>query len=199
MQNGKRTAPEQLRIPAEEATKRTTIILEKEERDYIDALICEGKESGIKPLISKMLDIYQSLKIHDWRFPGEYYCGISRVAFVNVELMSLLIQQVPKEKLRPIGKTMGAALKVGMETSLDLSTINRDNWEAVFKRLSVQGLGDFSLKDKYLLVKTPFISESELMAGLLEGLLDIALDVKNMAPPLVFAVKNGPMSSEAKV
>ncbi len=198
MQNGKRTTPDQLRNPTQEAAKRTTIILDKKERAYIDNLIRDGKESGIKPLISKMLNIHQSMMIYDWHFPGEYYCGISRVALVNVELMRLLIQQVPKEKWRSIGKTMGVALKVCMETTLDSSTITRENWESVFRRLNVQGLGDFSLKDKYLLVKTPFINESELLAGILEGLLDIELDVKNMSPPLVFEVKNGLRVSEAE-
>jgi hypothetical protein len=71
-------------VTKDETAKRTTIILEKEERNYIDSLIEEGKEAGIKPLISKMLDVYKNLMIYDWRFPGEYYCGISRIAFVNV-------------------------------------------------------------------------------------------------------------------
>ena len=50
--------------------KRTTIILEKDEREFIESLIKEGKEPGIKPLISKMLNIYKSMMIYDWRFPG---------------------------------------------------------------------------------------------------------------------------------
>ena len=75
-------------------------------------------------------------------------------------------------------ETMGAALKVSMETTLDLPTITPNNWENVFKRLRVQGFGDFYLKDKYLLAKTPFINESEILAGILEGLLDVELDLK---------------------
>jgi hypothetical protein len=173
----------------EETTKRTTIILEKDERDFIDQLIKEGKEPGIKPLISKMLDIYRSMMISDWRFPGEYYCGISRIAFVNVELLNILIQQIPKEKWRDIGKTMGAALKVSMETTLDLKALQRENWESVFKRLRVQGFGDFYLKDKYLLIKTPFIGYPELWEGTLEGLFDIELDMKTTVPPLVFEIE----------
>jgi hypothetical protein len=39
------------------SAKRTTIILDKEEREYIDSLIRECKEPGIKPLFSKMLDV----------------------------------------------------------------------------------------------------------------------------------------------
>ena len=35
------------------SAKRTTIILEKDERNFIDQLIREGKEPGIKPLIKK--------------------------------------------------------------------------------------------------------------------------------------------------
>ena len=73
------------------SVRRTTIILEKEEREFIDSLIEEGREPGIKPLISKMLDVYRSMMIYDWRFPGEYYCGISRMAFMNIELINIMI------------------------------------------------------------------------------------------------------------
>ena len=173
----------------EEATKRTTIILDKEEREFIDQLIKEGKEPGIKPLISKMLDVYRSMMIYDWRFPGEYYCGISRIAFVNVELLNILIEQIPKEKWREIGKKMGEALKVSMETTLGLQASLRENWENVFKRLRVQGFGDFYLRDKYLLIKTPFIFNSEIWEGVLEGLFEIELDMKTAVPPLVFEIK----------
>jgi hypothetical protein len=173
----------------DETTKRTTIILEKDERDFIDSLIREGKEPGIKPLISKMLDVYRSMMIYDWRFPGEYYCGISRIAFVNVELLNILIQQIPKEKWHDIGKTMGDALKVSMETTLGIKTAQKENWENVFKRLRVQGFGDFYLKDKYLLIKTPFIGNAEILMGILEGLFEIELDIKTTVPPLVFEIK----------
>jgi hypothetical protein len=169
--------------------KRTTIILEKDERNFIDSLIKEGKEPGIKPLISKMLDVYRSMMIYDWRFPGEYYCGISRIAFVNVELLNILIQQIPREKWRENGKRMGEALKVSLETTLGLKTEDQKNWEAVFNRLRIQGFGDFLLRDKYLLLKTPFIGETEIWAGLLEGLFDLQLDAKTTAPPLVFEIK----------
>ena len=192
MQNGKRKRLDEMVNKNEDTTKRTTIILEKEEREFVDSLIKEGKEPGIKPLISKMLDVYRSMMIHDWRFPGEYYCGISRIAFVNVELLSILIRQIPKEKWRKIGKEMGAALKISMETTLGLKAAERENWENVFKRLRVQGFGDFYLKDKYILIKTPLIIDSEIWEGLLEGLFDIELDIKTTVPPLVFEIKTLP-------
>jgi hypothetical protein len=172
-----------------EAPKRTTIILEKEERRFIDQLIREGKEPGIKPLISKMLDVYRSMMIYDWRFPGEYYCGISRIAFVNVELLGILIQQIPKEKWRENGRKMGEALKVSLETTLNLDAAKQENWASVFNRLRIQGFGDFYLKDKYILIKTPFINDAEIWTGILEGLFDLKLDMKTTAPPLVFTIK----------
>lgn len=171
------------------SAKRTTIILDKDERDFIDQMIKEGKEPGIKPLISKMLDVYKSMMIYDWRFPGEYYCGISRIAFVNVELINILIQQIDKEKWREIGKEMGVALKVSIETILGLEASKRENWESIFKRLRIQGFGDFFLKDKYLLLKTPFIGYPELWEGILEGLFNVELDMKTGVPPLVFEIK----------
>ena len=190
MQDDKKKKLEEMVNKSEETTKRTTIILDKEEREFVDSLIKEGKEPGIKPLISKMLDVYRSMMIYDWRFPGEYYCGISRIGFVNVELLNILIQQVPKESLREIGKKMGDALRISMETTLGLKTAIQENWESVFKRLRVQGFGDFFLKDKYILIKTPFINDSEIWEGILEGLLEIELDMKTSAPPLVFEIKN---------
>jgi hypothetical protein len=189
MQEEKNKRLEEMVNKDEESTKRTTIILDKDERDFIDQMIKEGKEPGIKPLISKMLDVYRSMMIYDWRFPGEYYCGISRIAFVNVELLNILIQQIPKENWGKIGKEMGAALKVSMETTLGLQAAQRENWESIFKRLRVQGFGDFYLKDKYLLLKTPFIGYPELWKGILEGLFDVELDMKTSVPPLVFEIK----------
>ena len=190
MQNSGKSVREN-RPQTNQAARRTTIILDKQEREYVDSLIREGKEPGIKPLISKMLDIYRSMMIYDWRFPGEYYCGISRVAFVNVEMLNILIQQIPKEKWREIGRKMGSGLKVSMETTLELPAVTRENWESVFKRLQVQGFGEFYMKDKYLLAKTPFINESEILAGVLEGLLEVELDLKNTVPPLIFEVRKG--------
>jgi hypothetical protein len=189
MHEDKEKKLEELMKKNEASPKRTTIILDKEEREYVDSLIREGKEPGIKPLISKMLDVYRSMMVYDWRFPGEYYCGISRIAFVNVELLNILIQNTPRERWREIGKNMGDATKVSIETTLGIQTTNREKWPDVFKRLRVQGFGDFYLKDKYLLIKTPFIAESEIWAGFLEGLFDIELDVKAASPPLVFEIK----------
>ena len=189
MQEEDKKRLEELMKKSNASTKRTTIILEKEEREYVDSLIREGKEQGIKPLVSKMLDVYRSMMIYDWRFPGEYYCGISRVAFVNVELINTFVQYVPKEKHREIGRKTGEASKVSMEATLGIQTANREKWPDVFKRLRVQGFGDFYLKDKYILIKTPFIDESEVWAGFLEGLLDIDLDVKTSSAPFVFEIK----------
>ncbi|MGB9914587.1 MAG: hypothetical protein ACPLIG_05355 [Candidatus Bathyarchaeales archaeon] len=189
MQNDKRKRLEEIVGKDEEPTKRTTIILDKEEREFVDSLIKEGKEPGIKPLISKMLDVYRSMMIYDWRFPGEYYCGISRIAFVNVELLNILLQYIPREKWHELGVKMGEALQVSMETTLGLQATQRENWESIFKRLRVQGFGDFYLKDKYLLVKMPFISNVEIWQGILEGLFDVKLDVKTTVPPLVFEIK----------
>ena len=174
---------------SEKAAKRTTIILEQNERDFIQALIDGGKESGIKPLISKMLDIYKNMMINDWKYPGEYYCGISRIAFVNVELLNILTQQIPKEKWHEIGSKMGDALKVSIQSTLGVDPAKQESWEAVFERLKVQGFGDFYLKDKFLLIKTPFIHDYEIWKGILEGLLSVELETRNSVPPLVFEIK----------
>ena len=188
MQRSSQRSPAILKERNEEA-KRTTIILEKGEREFIESLIAEGKEAGIKPLISKMLEIYKSMMIYDWRFPGEYYCEISRVELVNVELFNILTQQIPKEKWHDIGRKMGDALKVSIQSTLEIETGEQATWERVFERLKAQGFGDFYLKDKFLLLKTPFINDCEVLRGIMEGLLSLELETRNSAPPLVFEIK----------
>ncbi len=188
MQNRSRVAPD-LPTQKNEEAKRTTIILEKKEREFIESLIREGKEPGIKPLISKMLEMYKSMMVYDWNFPGEYYCGISRIALVNVELFNILTQQIPKEKWHVIGENMGNALKVSIQSTSGIEANEQANWEKVFERLKVQGFGDFYLKDKFLLLKNPFINDCEIWKGILEGLLSVELETKNSVPPLVFEVK----------
>ena len=174
--------------PKETTVKRTTIILDEDERNYIDSLIKEGREPGIKPLISKMLDVYRSMMIYDWKYPGEYYCGISRVAFINAEFIDTLLQFVPEGKWREAGEKIGEAARVSMEASLDLEAAKREKWPDVLKRLRVQGFGDFYLRDKYIIVRTPFISNCEVWSGFLEGLFDLRLDAKTLTPPFVFEI-----------
>ena len=170
------------------SVKRTTIILDEEEREYIDSLIKEGREPGIKPLISKMLDVYRSMMIYDWKYPGEYYCGISRVAFVNIEFIDTMLRYIPKEKWREVGLKMGEAARVSMEATLNIETTNREKWPDVLKRLRVQGFGDFYLRDKFIIVRTPFINNSEVWGGFLESLLGVRLESRTSTPPLVFEI-----------
>jgi hypothetical protein len=170
------------------SVKRTTIILDDEEREYIDSLIEKGREPGIKPLISKMLDVYRSMMIYDWKYPGEYYCGISRVAFVNVEFIDTMLKYIPEEKWREVGLRMGEAAKVSMEATLNLETTNREKWPDVLKRLRVQGFGDFYLRDKFIILRTPFINNSEVWRGFLESLLGVRLEPRALTPPLIFEI-----------
>jgi hypothetical protein len=173
---------------AKEAVKRTTIILDDEERKYIDSLISEGKEPGIKPLISKLLDVYRSMAIYDWRFPGEYYVGVSRVAFVNVEFVNVLLQYIPENKWREVGQKIGEAARVSMEATLNLETTNREKWGDVLGRLRIQGFGEFFPRDKYFIIKAPFINNAEVLCGFLEKLLGINLNVRTSTAPFVLEI-----------
>ena len=172
-----------------DSVKRTTIILDQEEREYIDSLIQEGREPGIKPLISKMLDVYRSMRIYDWKYPGgEYYIGISRVAFLNVEFIDILLKYIPEEEWREVGQKIGEIAKVSLEASINIETNNREKWADVFKRLRVQGFGDFYLKDKFIIIRTPFINHPEVWGGFLESLLGVSLKKRTLTPPFIFEI-----------
>lgn len=171
-----------------EHVRRTTIILEEDERKYIDELIQDGKEAGIKQLVSKMLDVYRSMMIYDWKYPGEYYAGISRVAFINVEFINTLLQHISPDHHFDVGKKAGEAARIGMEATLNLTTTDRRKWPDVFKRLRIQGLGDFYQKDKYVIIKTPYITNPEIQRGYLESLLGTSLETRTTSPPYVYEI-----------
>ena len=186
MQPAKETQPPQK--DTREHVRRTTIILEEDERQYIDKLIQDGKEAGIKQLISKMLDVYRSMMIYDWKFPGEYYAGISRVAFINIEFINTLLQHIPPDNHHEMGKKAGEAARISMEATLNLNPTDRDKWSEVFKRLRIQGLGDFYQRDKYIVIKAPFINNPEVQRGYLETLLGANLETRTTTPPYVYEI-----------
>ena len=62
----------------------------------------------------------------------------------------------------------------------------QENWEKVFERLKVQGFGDFYVKDKFLLLKTPFINDCEIWKGIMEGLLGVELETRNSCASACF-------------
>jgi hypothetical protein len=45
------------------------------------------------------------------------------------------------------------------------------------------------LKDKYILIKAPFVGDAEVWEGILEGLFEVELDVKAAVAPLIFEVE----------
>jgi len=90
---------------------------------------------------------------------------------------------------RDRGLTRRTTIILGKEERKFIHTLIRERKEPGIKPLRVQGFGTFYLKDKYILIKAPFINEPEIWTGFLEGLLCTELDIKTITPPLVFELK----------
>ena len=170
--------------------KRTTVIFDQGDRQYLESLIREGKEPGIKPFIAKMVEVYRTMAIHDWKFPGEYYIGISRAAFFSQQNIELMIDLIPEENQRDAAKKIGAATAVSIQASLNIDPRSEENWPKVLDRLRVFGYGDIMLRDSYVVVKNPFISNLTFLTGFLEGVLDAKLEPKITTSPLVFEISH---------
>jgi len=168
--------------------RRTTVIFEEKDRQYLEQLIREGKEPGIKPFISKMFDVYRSMAMYDWKFPGEYYVGISRVAFFSQENLQLLVEMVPADKLRETGKKLGETTSISIEASQNLDPHKKENWTKVLERLRVFGYGDLIMREDYIVAKNPFINNLTFLTGFLEGVLGVSLEARITTSPIVFEV-----------
>jgi hypothetical protein len=87
-----------------------------------------------------------------------------------------------------VGQKIGEAARVSMEATLNLETTNREKWGDVLGRLRIQGFGEFFPRDKYFIIKAPFINNAEVLCGFLEKLLGIILNVRTATAPFVFEI-----------
>jgi len=171
-----------------EGTKRTTVILNDKDREFLENLIKDGKEAGIKAFFTKMIDIYRNMYIHDWKYPGECYVGVSRVALFNQESSNILTEYVPKEHRYEAGKKIGEAYRTSFMTSFGLDSRKTESWNEVLKRLRILGYGEFIVKSGFITIRNPFINDADLLRGFLEELLDTAFRLKTETPPIILEV-----------
>jgi hypothetical protein len=168
--------------------KRTTIIFDQRDRQYLEQLIRDGKEAGIKPFIAKMINVYRTMAIHDWKFPGEYYIGMTRMAFFSQQYIDLIVNLIPEEEQRDAAQKIGKVSAASIQAGLDLDPHKRENWFKVLERLKVFGYGDIILRDDYIVVRNPFINNLTFLTGFLEGVLNSKLEAKITTSPLVFEI-----------
>jgi len=135
-----------------------------------------------------MFDVYRSMAIYDWKFPGEYYCGVSRIAFFSQENLNTLVDLLPKDKLREIGRKVGDAMRLSIQASFNIDPTKRENWSEVLKRLRVFGYGDVIYRDKFIIAKNPFIGNLQMLLGFLEGMLGCSLEPRITTSPMVLEV-----------
>ncbi|MFQ6076529.1 MAG: hypothetical protein ACE5Z5_10410 [Candidatus Bathyarchaeia archaeon] len=169
-------------------SRRTTVILDEEDREFLDDLIRGGKEAGVKAFLTKMIDIYRNWSIHDWKYPGECYVGVSRVAFFNQESTNILIEHVPEEKRYEVGRKIGEAYRISFLTSFGLDSGKRESWNEVLRRLRILGYGDFISRNRFLTIRNPFLNDAELLRGFLEELLGALFSLKTETPPIVLEI-----------
>lgn len=110
------------------------------------------------------------------------------MAFINVEFINMLLQYIPEQKWREVGQKLGDAARISMEATLNLEASNREKWPDVLKRLRIQGFGDFYIRDKYIIIKAPFIGNYEVLCGFLENLFGIHLEARTTNPPFVLEI-----------
>jgi hypothetical protein len=177
-----------LMLLSEKVSKRTTIIFDEKDREFLDNLIKENKEQGVKSFISKMFDVYRSMAIYDWKYPGEYYSGISRVAFVHQEVLNGLLELIPKEKRREVGRKVGEALRTSIIASQNIDVKKREKWSDILKHLRILGYGVLLLQDNMIIARNPFISEVEPLQGFLEAIFGVNLKPKTNVSPIIFEI-----------
>lgn len=169
--------------------RRTTIILEDKDREYLANLIKGGKETGFKTFVTKMFDVYRSLGMEEWKYPGIYYRGISRIAILTQEIFELLVGMIPDTKIVDLGKQIGETLSTMFRTGTELNTKRRDNWPDAFKQLGIMGFGEFIFKDSLIVVRDPFIVNNKMLVAFLEGFLGAKLQPRTTSSPFVIEVQ----------
>ena len=161
---------------------RTTVILNEDDKKFLERLIADGREPSIKSFLSKMFDVYRSMAVYDWKYPGEYYVGPSRIALISQETINSLLQYMPAEKRRDTGKIVGLAMRIPVSARIDVNPTTKENLGAVFKHLRLLGYGDITQRESLIMVKNPFLTDIDFFVGLLEGLTDQTLQIRATQP-----------------
>ena len=128
------------------------------------------------------------MAMYDWKFPGEYYVGISRVAFFSQENLQLLVDMIPEDQLLPTGQKLGETTAISIEASQNIDPHKKENWARVLERLRIFGYGDLILREEYIVAKNPFINNITFLTGFLQGVLGSTLEARITTSPIVFEV-----------
>ena len=168
--------------------QRTTVILEDQDRVYLEQLVKDGKVAGFKNFISTMFDTYRDLGMKEWTQDGVYYKGISRVSLISLEMLESITSAIPHDKLRQAGNGIGTALCTSLMVDKKIDTKKIENIAETLKQVSVLGFGDFDGKDHLIITKNPFLVKPEMLVGFLEGLLGLKCEAKTTSPPMIIQI-----------
>ena len=148
----------------------------------MNKLIAEGKEKSLSTFLSKMFVIYREMAIYDWRYPGEYYSGVTRNAFVSTEVLDSIISAIPQDQVCEAAIRAGEAFRASLRES---GRIDTSDWNALFDYLQILGFGELLHESDHINVRNPLVQKGEFLQAFLEGLLGCNLEIVRNSPSLV--------------
>jgi len=155
----------------------TSVELDKEDVDYIEALMNEGRVRSLKEFVERCVRFGRRYTLDRWQ-PGVFNVGPVRMVFIPKRGFDLLVERVPPDDYEDVGREIG---EITRSIALFQSHIDTTKeWEQAFQMMSDSGLGQFFMNGKdFIQVLAPALP-SEVMKAYIETVLGAKLEAIRM-------------------
>lgn len=150
----------------------TSVELDKEDVEYIEALMNEGRVRSLKEFVERCVRFGRRYTLDRWQ-PGIFNVGPVRMVFVPKRGLDLLTERVPEDDYEDVGREIG---EITRSVALFQNHVDtQKEWEPAFQIMSDYGLGQFSMNSKELVQVMAPALPSDVMRSYIETVLGAKL------------------------
>ncbi|MEM3045623.1 MAG: hypothetical protein QW057_00900 [Candidatus Bathyarchaeia archaeon] len=155
----------------------TSVELDKEDVDYIEALMSEGRVRSLKEFVERCVKFGRRYTLDRWQ-TGIFNVGPVRMVFLPKRGLDILVERIPEDDYEDVGREIGeitrsvALFQNRVDTSKD--------WLAALQIMSDSGLGQFSMNGKDLIQVLSPAFPLEMMKAYIETVLGAEVEAIRM-------------------
>jgi len=155
----------------------TSVELDKEDVDYIEALMNEGRVRSLKEFVERCVRFGRRYTLDRWQ-PGIFNVGPVRMVFIPKRGFDLLVERIPPDDYEDVGREVA---EITRSIALFQSHIDTaKQWELALQIMSDSGLGQFFMNGKEFIQVLAPAMPSEMMRAYIETVLGAKLEAIRM-------------------
>lgn len=165
---------------------KATLFISADKREKI-------RRSGLslEEFCDRLIDTQERFSMDQWT-DGCFWIGFFRVCFLKTETLNYLLDHFEDNDLLKMGRELGEKAKSIQNYLSKLNSVDNVSIMELLEHLNaVYGWGNFTLKNKIIIIKTPVFTKPYFIQGYLEGILNVRLTIIESLPDrMVFNISS---------